>query len=386
MAESRRGFRRHALRWTAAALTLLATFLFGFLSGRVGRSEPAGLLDSALADIRQRAANDVPEADLRKGAIEGMLARLDDPYASYLGGDGYADLQRLLNGRYSGVGLWLGRVGPAIAVVSVAPGSPAAVAGIAVDDEITAVAGAPVDGRDVSEVVSMMRGQVGTPVQVALRRAGRTRVVELRRADVDAEDVLVDRPAVDLTRIRVAAFTRGVAESVREEADRAADEGLGVILDLRGNPGGLLDEAVAVASVFLDGGTVTSYRGRGVAAQDLVAEPGGDMTTSLVVLVDGGTASAAEVVAAALQERGRAVLVGSTTYGKGSVQQPRRLSDGSGYEITVARYYTPFGRSLDGKGLSPDVDVVPTADGGAALRRAMDVLRGLTASTGPAKG
>jgi carboxyl-terminal processing protease len=386
MAESRRGWRRHALRWTAAALTLLATFLFGFLSGRVGRSEPAGMLDSTLADIRERAANEVPEGELRKGAIEGMLARLDDPYASYLGGDGYADLQRLLNGRYSGVGLWLGRVDNAISVVSVAPGSPAAEAGIAVGDEITEVAGDSVVGKDVSVVVAMMRGEVGTPVRVVLRRGLATRSVELRRADVDSEDVTVDRPARDVARIRVAAFTRGVGTSVRDEARKAADDGLGVILDLRGNPGGLLDEAVAVASVFLDGGTVTSYRGRGVTEQDLVAERGGDMTTSLVVLVDGGTASAAEVVAAALQERGRAVLVGSTTYGKGSVQQPRRLSDGTGYEITVARYYTPSGRSLDGKGLSPDVDVVSTADGGAALRRAMDVLRGLVASVDAPRG
>jgi carboxyl-terminal processing protease len=386
MAESRRGWRRHALRWTAAALTLLATFLFGFLSGRVGRSDPAGLLDSTLADIRERAANDVPEAELRKGAIEGMLSRLDDPYASYLGGDGYADLQRLLNGRYSGVGLWLGRFGQAVSVVSVAPGSPAAEAGIAVGDEITEVAGASVAGRDVGAVVSMMRGEAGTPVRLVVRRGGSTRVVELRRADLDAEDVTVDRPARDVARIRVAAFTRGVGEAVRVEAGKAADDGVGIVLDLRGNPGGLLDEAVAVASVFLDGGVVTSYRGRGVPAHDLVAERGGDTTSSLVVLVDGGTASAAEVVAAALQERSRAVLVGSTTYGKGSVQQPRRLDDGTGYELTVARYYTPSGRSLDGKGISPDVDVVPTTDGSAALRRAVDVLRGLVASVDPPRG
>ena len=386
MGESGRGWRRHALRWTAAGLTLLATFLFGFLSGRVGRSEPTGMLDSALADIRERAATEVPEADLRKGAIEGMLSALGDPYASYLGGDSYADLQRLLNGRYSGVGLWLGRVGSSVAVVSVAPGSPAAQAGIVVGDEITEVAGSPVAGRDVAEVVSMMRGLVGTPVRLVVRSSGRTRTVELRRADLDAEDVTVDRPAPDVARIRVAAFTRGVGATVRQEAAKAAEDGLGIVLDLRGNPGGLLDEAVAVASVFLDGGTVTSYRGRGVAAQDLVAERGGNVSTSLVMLVDGGTASAAEVVAAALQERGRAVLVGSTTYGKGSVQQPQRLPDGTGYEITVARYYTPSGRSLDGTGLSPDVDVVPTADGESALRRAMDVLRGLVASTGPVQG
>jgi carboxyl-terminal processing protease len=154
----------------------------------------------------------------------------------------------------------------------------------------------------------------------------------------------------------------------------------GVVLDLRDNPGGLLDEAVAVASVFLDGGPVVSYERRGKRPQTLEAFAGGDVSTPLVVLVNPSTASAAEVVAAALQDRNRAVVVGTRTYGKGSVQEPSTLSDGSALELTVGRYLTPAGRSLDGVGVEPDVLVPPGERPEVAESRAIDVLSGLVAA------
>jgi carboxyl-terminal processing protease len=156
----------------------------------------------------------------------------------------------------------------------------------------------------------------------------------------------------------------------------------GVVLDLRGNPGGLLDEAVEVASVFLDGGPVVSYERRGKPSRTLTAIRGGDVTTPLVVLVDSGTASAAEVLAAALQDRNRAVVVGARTYGKGSVQEPTRLSDGSALELTVGRYLTPSGRTIDGVGMEPDVLVASTEAPAVAERRAIEVLTGLVAALG----
>jgi carboxyl-terminal processing protease len=154
----------------------------------------------------------------------------------------------------------------------------------------------------------------------------------------------------------------------------------GIVLDLRGNPGGLLDEAVEVASSFLDGGPVVSYERRGKAPRTLQAFSGGDVTTPLVVLVDAATASAAEVVAAALQDRNRAVVVGSRTFGKGTVQEPSRLSDGSGLELTVGRYLTPSGRTIEGVGLEPDVAVPATEPAAVAERRAIEVLTGLVAA------
>ena len=181
-------------------------------------------------------------------------------------------------------------------------------------------------------------------------------------------------------RITVRAFDRGVGRDVRTAVDRLrAEHVAGIVLDLRGNPGGLLDEAVETASAFLDGGPVVSYARRGAAPVRLDAVGTGDLSTSLVVLVDGGTASAAEVVAGALQDRGRAVLVGSRTFGKGTVQEPRRLSDGSALELTVADYATPSGRSVDGVGLVPDIDVATGSAPDVAVRRAVQVLTGLVA-------
>jgi carboxyl-terminal processing protease len=206
------------------------------------------------------------------------------------------------------------------------------------------------------------------------------------RDDLASDDVEVARLKGDVEVVRVTAFTRGVGAAVRKAiaSSAAGDEpaSAGVVLDLRGNPGGLLTEAVEVASAFLAGGAVVSYEKRGEPIHHLDAVGTGDTTVPLVVLVDGGTASAAEVVAAALQDRNRAVIVGSRTYGKGSVQEPRSLSDGSAIELTVGRYLTPAGRSLDGVGIEPDVEVAARAGAATAEQRALEVLRGLVAASG----
>ncbi len=378
---------------TSAAAIVPAVFLFGFLAGRVGRTTPtdaaqSGVLDSAADQIREKAATDVSREELQRVAIEAMLKKLGDKYATYVAADDYTRFQQLLDGRYTGVGLWLARhVDGAIEVVSVLPASPAAAAGLEVGDRVVSVGGRAVSGQAVSDVVSALRGAAGTEVSLSVRSGADTHELELRRADVDTADVTHDEPASGVTRIQVKAFTRGVGRQVRDlVAQLAARRTSGIVLDLRGNPGGLLIEAVEVASAFLDGGVVVSYAGRGVEPQSFSAAGRGDTTTSLAVLVDGGTASAAEVVAGALQDRGRAVVVGSPSYGKGSVQQPFRLPDGSAVELTVATYRTPSGRSLDGTGIAPDVDVLATADGKVALRRAVDILAGIVADAGTDRG
>ncbi|HVE64560.1 MAG TPA: S41 family peptidase [Mycobacteriales bacterium] len=387
------GWRGRGLRVTAACLTVAAVFVFGFLSGRLGsRPQPParpGVLDEALTRIRDSAASDVNDADLKRAAIEGMLRALDDDYAAYLAADDVARFDQLLEGRYSGVGLWLGPDDSgSVEVVSVLPASPAAQAGLLVGDQLVSVAGRRVVGRTVGAVVDDLRGQTGSAVSLGVRRAGALRTVTLRRAHLDARDVLVDRPAAGVGRIRVAAFTRGVGAQVRKAAQQLQREQVrGIVLDLRGNPGGLLVEAVEAASAFLDGGPVVSYRLRGQAPTVFSATGRGDGDTDVVVLVDGGTASAAEVVAAALQDRNRALVVGAHSFGKGSVQQPFQLADGSALEITVAPYLTPSGRTLEGVGITPDVDVASTASGAVALQRALDVLGGIVAGAGlPAQG
>ncbi|MEO5875896.1 MAG: S41 family peptidase [Streptosporangiaceae bacterium] len=190
-------------------------------------------------------------------------------------------------------------------------------------------------------------------------------------ADPEPSDVTVQTEN-KVTFIRVAVFTRGSGAKVRAAVPARS---AGVILDLRGNPGGLLDEAVDTASAFLTDGPVVTYEKRGTPPELLrVTEPGDD-NTPLVVLVDGGTASAAEIVAGSLRDRDRAVIVGSRTFGKGTVQEPVRLADGSAVELTVGRYQTPGGRNLEGVGIEPDVQVPVPGD---SKRRAVDVLNGLT--------
>ncbi len=190
-----------------------------------------------------------------------------------------------------------------------------------------------------------LRGDVGSSVTVQVRRDASVLTVRLRRASVSDDDVSATMIGRGVERLRIAAFTRGVGRWVRNQVALARERRLnGLVLDLRDDPGGLLDEAVETASAFLAGGPVVSYEQRGTEPRVLEALGHGDTGVPLVVLVDGGTASAAEIVAAALQERGRAVLLGSRTFGKGSVQAPSRLSDGSALELTVGHYLTPSGR------------------------------------------
>jgi carboxyl-terminal processing protease len=383
--------RRRVLLSTAGALTIAAAFVFGFLAGRVGRSDndkPGGIVAEAAERLRRSAARDVSQQQLDQAAIRGMLDALGDRYAAYYDTTDYAQFQRLLDGRYSGVGLWLGRVPSGhVEVTSVLPDSPAAAAGLRVGDTLVDVAGDPVDGVPVGDVVRRMHGAPGTTVAITVRRSGEIETLHLRRADLVSQDVSSDLVAASVGRVRVAAFTRGSGREVRAALARLRKQHVtGLVLDLRGNPGGLLDEGVDVASAFLDKGTVVSYRGRGVETKTYDVVGHGDVTTPLVVLVDAGTASAAEVVAGALQDRNRALVVGSRTYGKGSVQQPLVLSDGSAIEVTVARYFTPSGRSVDQVGIAPDVDLPAGYDGAAAVRRAVEVLSGTVAGIAVPRG
>lgn len=384
---------RRALRVTAFVAVAAVAYVGGVVTGVVGSGDPAparssGVIDEAADRIVRKAARPVDRKALERAAVEGMLRALGDRWSTYYGRSEFTSFQAALEGHYSGVGIWLrtrsiGGAGGGVEVGSVQPGSPAASAGVRSGDVLLRV-----DGRDVSTagvplVSGLLRGAERSTVEVAFRRGSATRTVSLTRATFTTPDVAVERLRGNIALVSVAAFTRGVGADVQRALD--ADTGTpagGVILDLRDNAGGLLDEAVAVASVFLDGGPVVSYERRGKPPQTLDAFTGGDVATPLVVLVNPATASAAEVVASALQDRNRAVVVGTRTYGKGSVQEPSTLSDGSALELTVGRYLTPAGRSLDGVGVEPDVVVPPGEPAEIAERRAIDVLTGLVAALG----
>ncbi|MGW0841339.1 S41 family peptidase [Streptomyces sp. NPDC002787] len=347
------------------------------------RSAPAGREQ----DVAEAAAEAMAEGKSPVEAAERAVSRSGDRWGAVYSEGEYEQFEEALGGEYTGVGLWArrGRDGR-IEVARVQDGSPAAEAGIRAGDRLVGVDGEKVDGRPVTEVVSLLRGDAidggtedsgtpqsaaaGTKVSLELRRGTQTWRETLRRARLSTEDVTVSRTAGGVSVIKVDAFTKGSGDLVRAAVEQAGDAS-GFVLDLRGNSGGLVAEAVTAASAFLDGGLVATYDVNG-EQQALHAEPGGDTTRPLVALVDGGTMSAAELLTGALQDRGRAVVVGSRTFGKGSVQMPSRLPDGSVAELTVGHYRTPSGRGVDGSGITPDLEADEDA-----LQRAETVLTGL---------
>ncbi|WP_078973070.1 S41 family peptidase [Streptomyces sp. MMG1533] len=372
-----------------AALTLLftsvlvagaATGSFPEAGGRDRKTSSDTTIAAASAGRHEQVAKAAEEAmadgESPVEAAERAVSRSGDRWGAVYSPGEYEEFEDALDGRYTGVGLWARRERDGrIEVTKVQSGSPADAAGIHKGDRLRSVDGAKVDGRPVTEVVSLLRGDAtdaaaGTAVRLGLERGRRAWSETLHRARLSTDDVTVRTLADGITVIRIAAFTKGVGERVRT-AVRQAPAAAGIILDLRGNSGGLVTEAVTTASAFLDGGLVATYDVDG-EQRALHAEAGGDTTRPLVALVDGGTMSAAELLSGALQDRGRAVVVGSRTFGKGSVQMPSRLPDGSVAELTVGHYRTPSGRGVDGHGITPDLE----ADR-QMLERAETVLSGL---------
>ncbi|MDT0392566.1 S41 family peptidase [Streptomyces dubilierae] len=327
------------------------------------------------AEVTRAAEEAMADGKSPVEAAQRAVSRSGDRWGAVYSEGEYEEFEDALDGEYTGVGLWArserdGR----IEVTKVRAGSPAATAGVRPGDVLRSVDGRETDGRPVTEVVSLLRGDAtdapaGTTVRLGLERGTRAWTETLRRAQLSTDSVTVRETAGPVTVIKVTKFTKDSGDQVRA-AVRQAPPG-GIVLDLRGNSGGLVAEAVTAASAFLDGGLVATYDVDG-AQRALHAEPGGDTTRPLVTLVDGGTMSAAELLTGALQDRGRALVVGSRTFGKGSVQMPSRLPDGSVAELTVGHYRTPSGRGVDGRGITPDLE----ADEGA-LPRAESVLRGL---------
>ncbi|GGX90059.1 S41 family peptidase [Streptomyces fructofermentans] len=341
-------------------------------SAREGAHAPAGHRD----DVVDAAAEAAADGKSPVEAAERAVSRSGDRWGAVYSRGEYEEFEDALDGQYTGVGLWARRERDGrIEVTRVQAGSPARTAGIRKGDRLRSVDGHSVDGRPVTEVVSLLRGDAtdasaGTTVALGLERDGRAWNETLRRARLSTDSVTVRELADGVSVIKVDAFTKGSGDLVRT-AVAAAEPDAGIVLDLRGNSGGLVTEAVTTASAFLDGGLVATYDVDG-DQRALHADPGGDTTRPLVALVDGGTMSAAELLTGALQDRGRAVVVGSRTFGKGSVQMPSRLPGGSVAELTVGHYRTPSGRSVDGRGLTPDVE----AEAGA-LKRAETMLSGL---------
>src|SRR3954451_8292927 len=324
---------------------------------------------SVFERVKGEYVDQVDDATLIRGAIDGMLASLD-PHSSYIDAREYRNMMTTTDGNYGGLGLTVTMDDGAVKVMAATPGAPASTAGLKTGDFITHIDGHLFYGGTLDEAVERMRGNPGTSVRLTIVRPGRERPfdVSITRANIDIPAVRSEiRDGVGI--LTVTTFSRVTTEATqRAMADiehRLGHPPLGYILDLRSNPGGLLDQAVALSDLFLERGEVVSQRGRRrTDIERYYAQPG-DAAHGLpvIVLVDAGTASASEIVAGALQDHRRAIVMGVRTFGKGSVQTLIPLGNGStALRLTTARYYTPSGRSVQEGGIAPDVQVPQLSD------------------------
>jgi carboxyl-terminal processing protease len=366
-------FTRERVAWMAVSAVLLAAVVFFAISPRLTAATPEeetrqylstiGNVFRFVRDSYVDADKAMPKA-LYEGALKGMFEALGDPYSEYLTADDMSDVDLTTTGTYGGVGLIITKIDKVGAeVVSPIDGTPAYRAGVSAGDLIIKIEGAETADLSSDEIVKRLRGKPDTPVQVTIRR-GESIVfdVTIVRAQIETPTVKSAMMPDSIGYVRISQFTPQTAEHVLEAIDSFKKAGYrALVVDVRQNPGGLLPSVEEVADIFLSGGPVVSTRSERVPSENTVYEAKASATDvpasiPVAVLVDKGSASASEILAGALKDTGRARLFGVTTYGKGSVQQVRRLGDG-GFKLTVARYYTPGNYTIDKVGVTPDVVV-----------------------------
>jgi carboxyl-terminal processing protease len=324
----------------------------------------AHMLAEVLDRVERDYVNPVDDHQLLQAAIKGMVSSLD-PYSAYLDGDEYDELKISSSGEYSGVGIEVSMEDDQVVVVSPFEGSPAALAGIRTGDVIASIDGVPVNTTALADTIGRMRGKEGTSIKVGILRQGSTEpiIYTLKRSRVELHSVKAELPEPGYGYLRIAEFSETTGEdtvsALRDLRKKNGAPLKGLVLDMRNNPGGVLEAAVAVADAFLDGGLIVSAKGRTPESKfEMNATPGDELNGApIVVLVNGGSASAAEIVAGALKDHHRAKLMGRTTFGKGSVQTVMPLTGDRAIKLTTSLYYTPSGVSINHRGIAPDIEL-----------------------------
>ena len=312
--------------------------------------------------IRNNFVEETDDHTLMNAAIRGMLSELD-PHSSYMEADAFRQLDDSSRGRYSGIGVELVIQKKRIKVVFVMDDGAADKAGVVAGDIITSINHKDLRGQDLQAAINSLRGETGTEVAITVKhKNGEVSQLNLVRGFVKVASVFSRPVDKDYGYFQVTHFTRKSADELLEQIEymQSNHEGplLGIVLDLRNNPGGVLKPAVTMADGFLDEGLIVYTRGRAANQLEFSAKPGQWLAgVPMVVLVDRSSASASEVLAGALQDHGRALIVGEKTFGKGSVQSVLNLRNGSGIRLTTSRYYTPSGRSIQAEGIQPDVEI-----------------------------
>ena len=357
--------------------------------------DDARLLAEVLERVREEYVEPVDDSVLIESAVRGMVTDLD-PHSQFLNSREYEEVRISTTGNYSGVGLEVNMENGEVEVVAAIEGTSAEQAGLRSGDIIISIDDLLLDSENYSDAVNRMRGKPGTDVEVAVLRGDDPEplLFRLTRSNVEVRSVRHEMLSDDYGYLRITHFSdttwKDTRNAVRELKKRSRDRLRGVIIDLRNNPGGVLEAAVDVSDGFLDEGVIVTAVGRVDDANFVhMAKPGDILDgAELVVLVNAGSASSSEILAGALQDNGRALVAGTQTFGKGSVQTVMPLSNGRAIKLTTSRYFTPSGESIHGQGISPDVDIEPDTtrdllagitshqtDAGAALLQSDSQLR-----------
>ena len=369
--------RRRSVTFAAVGAAFAAGVVVGPIVGAWaedpgGRAETYRLLNlfgDVFERVRAEYVEPVNDRDAIENAIQGMLSGLD-PHSSYMNPRMYRDMQVQTRGEFGGLGIEVTQENGYIKVISPIDDTPAARAGVKPGDLITHLNGNSVQGLSLQDAVEQMRGERGTAIRITIRREGTDRPIELSitRAVIRPQVVRFRLEGNDIGYIRLTSFNErtesGLRNAMTQLRQQAGGNLRGVVLDLRNNPGGLLDQAVQVSDDFLDQGEIVSTRARRPEDAQRWNARSGDIAQGLpvVVLINSGSASASEIVAGALQDHRRAVIMGVKSFGKGSVQTVMPIPGNGAMRLTTARYYTPSGRSIQGTGIEPDIEVLATRE------------------------
>lgn len=380
----------------SAAVVALGAFSFGYsvAGGRDrifvgdGSGGDLSLVEDVFDKIKSESVDPPSDEELVRGAVKGMAKTVKssgDDFALFYSPKAYRSFQEVTTGQFSGIGVWLKDREGRLEIVSVIPSTPAQRAGLESGDIIDVIDGESVGSLNSDEAVNRIKGKEGSEVNLGIQREGEAISFDITRETIELPNLLANRTPEGLGYVRLFGFSRGAGDQLRDEVTKLTDEGAeGIILDLRDNGGGLFSEGVSVASVFIEEGEIVSYKERSDPEVSYDAEGDAFEDVPLVVLVNEGTASASEIVTGALQDTNRAVVVGMTTYGKGSVQEVLPLSDASALKLTIGAYFTPDGTQINGTGIEPDVEV--DSDPETQKERAKEILQGIVISGNGSQG